>query len=312
MFAGFVARDFDAYEARKWKSNVFNRERMEVKQKLLELGRAIESSLRDSDGAPLVVEASVEHPAHFNHKQVEAQHLYFSRNEGARKELDAILNREKSMTSIFDDPSPQRNHVFLAVTLREAGVELALRLHPDAKIDRQNFERKLADHFEREKAEYLVKQLDGFSFGVGDEARAAQAVDAPYLEQLLQRLAAPPPALQAPSLFEVVRRFERAQAIDAGAGFAEQVAEGLRHLLPLYHFIAWSRSNDFVLMREQLQKEKQQLRQRGLVKNDAVRIVRGIMSGKAGVVQEIDSKGTLRVLVGKMVVKLDAEDVVKS
>lgn len=312
MFAGFAASDFDAYEPRKWKSNVFNRERMEVKQKLLDLGRAIEGLLRDSDGAPLFVEASVEHPAHFNHKQVEAQHLYFSRNEGARKELDAILDRGKSMTAMFEDPSPQRNHVFLAVTLRQAGLELALRLHPDAKIDRQNLTRKLADHWERERAEHLVKSLDGFSVGVGAQSRPAAQADADFLATLLQDL--PETALpgEPPPLFEAVRRFSRDEAASAGPELLRRIGEELTRLLPLYHFIAWTRSNDFSLMREQLQKEKQHKAQRGLMKNDPVRIVRGIMSGKAGVVQEVDGRGTLRVLVGKMVVKLDAEDVVKA
>ena len=31
MFPGFTAADFDAYQPKKWKSNVFNRERLEVK-----------------------------------------------------------------------------------------------------------------------------------------------------------------------------------------------------------------------------------------------------------------------------------------
>lgn len=312
MFAGFSSSDFDAYEPRKWKSNVFNRERMEVKQKLVDLGRVIESSLRDSDGAPLAVETSVEHPAHFNHKQVEAQHLYFSRNEGARKELDAILDREKTMTSLFDDPSPQRNHVFLAVTLRHGGLELALRLHPDAKIDRENFERKLADHFEGEKAEYLVRALDGYLVGVGESLRPTTDITTVELAAILGQLSATSTPGQAPALFEIVRRFSREEVSNAGTNLATDVARELERLLPLFHFVAWTRTNDFVLMREQLQKEKQHKAQRGLSRNDAVRIVRGIMSGKAGVVQEIDGKGTLRVLVGKMMVKLEADDVVKA
>ena len=87
MFPGFTAADFDAYQVKKWKSNVFNRERLEVKQKLASLGRELQGVMIAPDGSPLAVEASVEHPALWNHKQVEAQHLYFSRNEGARKEL---------------------------------------------------------------------------------------------------------------------------------------------------------------------------------------------------------------------------------
>src|SRR6202011_6200375 len=87
MFPGFTASDFDAYASKKWKSNVFNRERLEVKQKLVSLGRDLQSRMVAADGSPLAVEASVEHPALWNHKQVDAQHLFFSRNEGARKEL---------------------------------------------------------------------------------------------------------------------------------------------------------------------------------------------------------------------------------
>ena len=96
MFPGFTAADFDAYQPKKWKSNVFNRERLDVKQKLVALGRELQGAMLAPDGSPLAVEPSVEHPALWNHKQVEAQHLYFSRNEGARKELDAIIDRAAS------------------------------------------------------------------------------------------------------------------------------------------------------------------------------------------------------------------------
>src|SRR4051794_14016980 len=106
MFAGLTASDFDAYAPNKWKSNVFNRERLEVKQKLLELARPLTSQLTTQDGSPLAVEASVEHPALWNHKQVDAQRVYFSRNEGARKELDTIINKATSIASMIDDPTP--------------------------------------------------------------------------------------------------------------------------------------------------------------------------------------------------------------
>src|SRR5215813_11557605 len=138
MFPGFTDRDFDAYAPQKWKSNVFNRERLEVKQKLLLLGKELAGALTAADGSPLLCEASVEHPALWNHKQVEAQHLFFSRNEGARKELDKIIDRQKSIAAQIDDPTPLRNHVFLAVSLTNDALELSVKLHPDARVDRQN------------------------------------------------------------------------------------------------------------------------------------------------------------------------------
>ena len=54
--------------------------------------------------------------------------------------------------------------------------------------------------------------------------------------------------------------------------------------------------------------ERNTRRQKGLHKNDKVRIVRGMLAGKDGVVQEVDAKGHLKILVGKMVLKIDAAD----
>jgi hypothetical protein len=318
MFPGFTAADFDAYQAKKWKSNVFNRERLDVKQKLTLLGRELQGVMVAPDGSPLAIESSVEHPALWNHKQVEAQHLYFSRNEGARKEIDAIIERGKSLASMIDDPTPQRNHLFLAVTLSEAAIELSLKLHPDARVDRENLERKCEDHFEREKLLNLLRGLDEpFKVGITPEVMPVGELDDAKLSGLLQSFNKPasPQALTlgAPQrLLYVGRAIPRDQAAAAGPALVDDAKKSLLSLLPIYRFIAWSRENDFVSIKEALQKEKQQKRQKGLVKNDAVRIIRGMFSGKQGVVQEVDAKGGLRVLVGKVAVKLGAEDVTKS
>lgn len=316
MFPGFSAADFDAYQPKKWKSNVFNRERLEVKQKLVALGRALEGAMVGPDGGPLAVEPSTEHPALWNHKQVEAQHLYFWRNEGARKELDAIIDRGKSIASMIDDPTPQRNHLFLTVSVVEQAVELALKLHPNARIDCDNLERKCEDHFEREKLIGLLRGLgEDFRVGVTPELVSVGDLGVEQLQAILGQLAkgSAPSLLPAPPrLFYVGRTIDRSAAIAAGAHLAEQVRAGLSALMPLYRFIAWSRDNDFVSIREALQKEKQQRRQKGLAKNDAIRIVRGMFAGKSGVIQEIDARGGLRVRIGKMAVKVDAEDVTKA
>jgi hypothetical protein len=318
MFPGFTLADFEAYAPSKWKSNVFNRERLEVKQKLLGLGRALTSGegaglLAGADGAPLAMEASVEHPALWNHKQVEAQHLFFSRNEGARKELDSIIDRQKSLASMIDDPTPLRNHVFLAVSIDHRALTLSCKLHPDAKVDRENLERKCEDHFERERLLKLLRSPgEGFQVGVTPELVPSESLDDARLGEVLTALSAPQPLLGAPRLFYFGRAVPRDEAIHAGADALELGRRTLGAVMEVYRFIAWSRDNDFVSMREALQKEKAAKRQRGLAKNDAVRIIRGMFAGKTGVVQEIDAKGALRVRVGKVAVKVDAEDVLKA
>jgi hypothetical protein len=316
MFPGFTVADFEAYSPKKWKSNVFNRERLEVKQKLLALGRELQGGLSSADESPLAVDASVEHPALWNHKQVEAQHLFFSRNEGARKELDRIIDREKSLASMIDDPTPLRNHVFLAVTLSQEALELSVKLHPDAKVDRQNLERKCEDHFEREKLLNLLQALDpSFQIGVTPALLPVGEIDDARLKEIVAQLGAVAPAMHLPGtphrLFYIGRTLRREEAIAAGPGIVELTRTTLASLLDVYRFIAWSRDNDFLSMREALQKEKQAIRQKGLAKNDVVRFVRGMFTGKQGIVQELDGKGAIKVLVGKVAVKVDVEDVAK-
>ena len=313
MFTGFTDNDFEAYAPKKWKSNVFNRERLEGKQKLAALGKALAGALTAADGSPLACEASVEHPALWNHKQVEAQHLFFSRNEGARKELDHIIDRARPMATMLEDPTPQRNHLFLCVSIDHERIELALKLHPDARVDRQNLERKLADTWEREKLFELVRDLpEGYRVGVTRGTLVeARAVDEGKLKEILAELTRP--ELPGKTHWLVIgRSLGRADAKACGEGLVAEARRELARLLPVYHFVAWSRDNDFVSMREQLKQEKQARRQKGLAKNDRVRIVRGMFSGRTGVVQEVDARGALRVLVGTVAVKVGADEVEKA
>jgi hypothetical protein len=312
MFPGLTDKDFDAYVPNKWKSNVFNRERLEVKQKLLELGKSCAGAMAAADGSPLLLEASVEHPALWNHKQVDAQHLFFSRHEQARREIDGIIDRSRPMTTMLEDPTPQRNHVFLGVALDHEKVTVALKLHPDAHVDRENLERKLDDTWEREKLVALLAELPaGTRVGVSGQSDVPAAeVDDARLGELVAELARP----EAPGKthwFSVWRTLPRAEAIAAGPELATRVREVLVALLPLYQAVAWSRDNDFVSMRDKIKQEKQAKRQKGLAKHDKVRIVRGMFSGRSGVIQEIDAKGALRVLVGTVTVKVAADEVEK-
>jgi hypothetical protein len=312
MFAGFTDADFEAYAGPKQRSNVYNRERLEVKQRLLVLGRALGAGLLGPDGAPLDVAASVEHPAIFNHKQVEAQHLYFSRGEAARRELDGIIDKARGVASLLDDPTPQRSHVFLALSVHHDRLEVALRLHPEATVDRQNLLRKCQDAFELGRLVELVHALGaGAKVSLGAEAFDAVEASSERIEALLRAFATAPASmgLLSPSLLSFGRTHARQDILAAGAEIEARLAAELVLLLPIYRFCAWARDNDFVSVREALQKQVAERRQKGLVRGDAIRVVRGLLSGQRGTVQEVDQRGAMRVLVGKRVVKLDAADV---
>jgi len=319
MFAGLTQSDFACYEARKWKSNVYNRERLEVRQKLLALGHGCAGHLLGPDGAPLFLEASVEHPAVWNHKQVDSQSIYFSRNEAARKQLDGFIDRQKPISTLLDDPTPQRNHLFLGVTVVHESLDVVLKIHPDASVDRQNLEHKLNEHYEAERLMGLLHELpEGFTIGVLPDQTALGPDFA--IEQLAEIISALPPqsgtsgGLTIPGqpvhMFAIGKSIPAARFTELSADEqAEWVKAQLDLLLPIYRFIVWTRDNDFVSMAKVLDKEKAVRRQRGLHKGDRVRIVRGMLAGKDGAVAEVDAKGQLKVIVGKMVIKIDASDV---
>jgi len=308
QFVGFSDRDFDAYLESKWTSNVFNRERLEVKQKLLNLGRLLGPSLLAGDGSPLLCEASAEHPAIWNQHRVPDQYLFFSRNEETRRELDTIISRKRSMAALIEDPSPLRNHIFLSLMIDRSQLELALKLHSDAAIDRDNLQRKCQDYFQREKLLRMISELpEGFRIGLrgANDAPAASCTD-----ELLQRLIQELPATG--SWLEVRYPVPRETPIAKDPAFADFARDKLaRLLLPVMGFIAWSRDNDFVSMRDALKKKEVQQKSKGLVKHDQVRVVRGMFAGKTGVVQEIDAKGAIKVLLGTVAEKLQGTDVVK-
>ena len=306
-FVPFAAKDFDAYLEKKWQSNAFNRERLEVREKLEALGRLLAPAMVAGDGSPLECEVSVEHPALWNQRRVENQHLFFSRNKDARREIDTIISKKRTMAALIEDPSPLRNHIFLGVMIDRSQVELSLKLHSDASVDRENVTRKCQEYFQREKLLALIQGLpEGYQVGIqGRDQHPGSELSDETLQELLQDL-------QGADSWLVVRRaFPREDPLVQQPAFVDAVRDGLDTLLPLYAFAAWGRDNDFVSIRDTLKQQEVKKKSRGLVKNDRVRVVRGVFTGKTGVVQGTDAKGGLRVLLGSMAVKLSGEDVTK-
>jgi hypothetical protein len=307
LFDGFTDRDFDAYLESKWQSNVFNRERLEVKQKLLALGRTLNPALLASDGSLLQCEVSAEHPAIWNQHRVSNQYLFFSRNQDARHEIDAIISRKRTMAALIDDPSPLRNHIFLSLMIDHGQVELALKLHTDAAVDRENMQRKCLEYFQREQLLLLIRGLPAtYTIGISGlaESSASQLED-----EQLQRFIVELPS--AGSWLQIRRSFPRTDEVLRSGGFGELAKVELQRLLPTLGYIAWARDNDHLAIKDSLKKKAIEQKSKGLTKNDPVKVVRGMFSGKTGVVQEIDAKGGLKVLLGTLVVKLSGEDVAK-
>jgi hypothetical protein len=213
------------------------------------------------------------------------------------------------MASLIEDPSPLRNHIFLSVMIDAAAVEVGLKLHSDASVDRDNLQRKCSDFFHRDKLVALLRALPaGFEVGLANRPlQPAGDLDHDALSAMIRDL---PGA----DTWLVVRRvFSASDPAVGSEGFVAVARELLtQRLLPIWRHIAWSRDNDFVSMRDTLRDQGIQKKAKGLAKNDRVRVVQGVFSGKTGVVQAVDAKGMLKVALGTMTVKLSGDDVVKA
>lgn len=311
-FRGFQSHDFDAYAPAKWQSNVFNLERMQVKDKLLCLGRDVSPLVPGPDSPALAPEPSVEHPAVWNGNKVTEQAVYFLRPESERKELFGRITKARPMSSLLADPSPYREHIHLSVVLNQSELIVGLSLHADAAVDRQNAARKIADSWQ-------LQSLTDYITGLGDEVLVSLHTREPSIpshltsEALREALTTEPgpsaPGSPGKVVVGATRRYSRDEPRLGEPAFAQQVRADLSELLPLYAFLAWSHLNDLVSVKEAIKEEKKVRKARGLTRDDRVRVTRGLFTGKTGVIIEVDARGGLRVQLGTMVVKLDAADV---
>jgi hypothetical protein len=306
-FSGFTQSDFDAYSESKWTSNVYNLERLQVRQKLVQLGKALTSDLRAVDGSLLSDEVSVESPAVWNGRKVDHQTLFFSRSETARRELNSLLTKGRSIASMLEDPSPLRNHIFLAITIDYHRLELALKVHADATVDRENLQRKCHEFFHREKLLHLIQQL-GPEFQVGLAGQQETTADQ-LGDEVLQRLIGD--HLPSKTWLSIHHRMPRTDPRLISPEFVDVARDQSLKLLPILHYIAWARDNDHLAVREVIKEQQSKKQSKGLAKNDQVRVVRGLFSGKVGVVQGLGDKGAVRVQLGNVAITLNAEDLVK-
>jgi hypothetical protein len=312
MFSGFTNSHFDAYREDKWRSRAFNLERMAVKEQLGALGGALARALSTAEGILPEVELSAEYPALDNQKQVDAQHLYFTRPRCVRRDIERVVDRARGMASVIGDPSPLRSHVVLVASVAVDHVFAGLKLHRDAAVDRRNLEKQLADPA---RAQELVARLAGLpdDIDIGIDALCVKPAAGCGLDQVrtfIERLNAPLLAGQSRWL-TLGRRIARDQAIALGADLALRIERVLLAVMPVYRYVAWCPDNDHIAMREQMRERKEAAAQRGLGKNDSVRVIAGMFAGRTGVVQEIDGKGMVKVLIGSVPIKLEADALVK-
>lgn len=303
-FDGFVAEDFETYSPDRWSSNLYNLQRIQVREKLAALASAIEGDV-EALGLEVDHETSAERPSIWNQRQVRSQWVYFFRNARAQKELQAILDRRRSIAENIDDPAHHHLHIVLAVRVTHEGVGVLCGIHQNAWLDRRNAQSKWADRFERAKLLALLERLQDrpLHWRLDEVMQPIGALSRAALGEVLER------APEVAGWIALERFFEASDARLGSAAFSGEVADVLRELADLYRFLAWSKDNDFASMAEVVAEEKKAKRYRGgttFIENDPVEIVGGLFAGRRGVVQGFDRAGKVKVKVGNLTLPVNA------
>ncbi len=227
-FDGLSAADFEVYAPNCWSSNLHNRQRMETKQRVLALARAMAERL---DEGGLQLEASSEIPSVWNGRKVQDQWAYLFRDADTRKSLQAMIASRMDMATRIADPAEHHRHALICVRLDHEALEVGLRINRHASLDLGNLLARGADA----ALDALLDALpEGVKIGEAkpsasallEAARAAQAGEAEWVV--------------------LARRVEQAAAEAAGLELAEQVAEVAAAVLPIYTWLCWSAENDHI------------------------------------------------------------------
>lgn len=231
--------DFDAYLAARATSNTFVRARIPVKERLLELGRALaERAL--AHGLALEVGASDERPSVWNQKSVTCQWVFLWRDRAARAELERASDRPAGLSAALIDPMPYDKHAFLALYLDPGRFEVCLRMHRDAWADVKSAQRRIETEPGRDAMSAMLAALpeDIVVSVIGGESLPVRRCDVSQLGRLLDD------AVATGTWLSLARSVSRAEAIAAGPQLVVRATEAFDALVPAYRALAWSPADD--------------------------------------------------------------------
>ncbi len=306
-FSGFLPADFDAYLEKKWGSNAYTLARRQAKDRLLALCRAIESELVE-ELQGLEMGASDEAPSVSNGRKVKAQWAYFTRGENARKALQPLLNETNlSSGAALFDISVQHQHACIALKLDQDGLAVSVELADKARIDRRNLKAILQKSEGVESLLEMAKSLPG-GCAMGFEGELITALDL-TAEQAQAWL----PDLDGDKIFLIEALIPREEEVLKSDAFIGTAAEYIDELLPAFHFVAWSPTNDHANLQLTLAKEKKVKQKKAVEALDIkpgarVMILSGLFAGRPAYLAEI-TKGKAKVMVGPAAVTVDLKDI---
>ncbi len=304
-FTGFGPEAFAAFEPRKWSSNLYNLERMAVRDQLRALGVSMEGVLRGE--RPLAWEVTPHIPSIFNGRKVQELVLTFTRTEADKKAILPLLDSRLSLPEQLSDAAEHHRHVTLGVRITLRGVEVGLMLHSTAWLDVMNVLNRCRNPLDRSQFVALVRDLPAESVVqvAPERVVASSDFDGTHVEEIEDAV------LNETFLLFFGRRYDAASPVPRSESFIAPCREVLVAALALYEFIAWRPASDFLGMADEGRRMRaaSEAEVANLAVGVRVRLTDGPFVDRQGVVTEFDHKGFVKVLIGKVAIRTHGRSV---
>lgn len=311
-FKGFDDSVFAAFEERKWSSNMFNIERMKVSELLNRLGDRVESRLAASD-VVFARAVSPHIPSVFNGRRVSEMALYFSRTEEQKRAVAPVLDRKVGLPEQLSDSGEYHRHGFLGVLVRQDRIDVGLMIHSRAWLDVMNLLNRCRER--DEETARLVRMLhlmprDAVVRVAPDKMIPASRFDESMIPVLEEAV------MNEQFTFFVGFSYKADDPVVRQASFADQAADQIAGLLDMWKFCAWKPTSNYLGTSSAAPSAGQA---QAVVMNDGhvvdfskgsrVKVTAGPFAGRVGVVSELDSKGTVKILIGRVTVRTESHQV---
>lgn len=303
-FTGFESADFDVFEESKQRSNRFNMDRMRVRDRLNAIG-VVANSLMPTNRA-FRMDVSAHMPTIFNGKRVDEMVLFITRPEEQQRRIAPILDRQVALPDQIADAAEHHRNAFLGVRVNHAGVQVGLLLHSRAWLDVMNLLSRARDANEAKAFVDLCLRAGPSAkvvLGPGHSVAADQIRerDLSVLEDAI---------LEDAFMIFVGWDFPAGNKAISEASFALSAAKKIVDLLPMWDFVAWRPTSNYLATADESSSHVPSVSSDGTLVEfaigDNVKLTGGVFAGRTGSIQDIDRKGKIKVMVGKVSVRIES------
>jgi hypothetical protein len=193
------------------------------------------------------------------------------------------------------------------VEVHQGGLDVLFGVHRNAWVDSRNFSARLTEAYDALQFFDFAKGL-GHSLLVerGDKSTPVEECDHDGWREFAGKLNADGPD----EWLRVVRHIDRSDELLLSAELVRVVAHTLAALIPVYRFVAWRPDNDHIGLQRTIKEERKVAKAQAgaqaasIEARAEVRITHGLFAGKVGQVLELDGKGSAKVMIGTVPVKV--------